>query len=113
MDRLIEIIANLLANLFPSLFKNETGSETVEEDVTELRFFRDRKEFAATKIWLLDIFEKHPDRSFTTSELYDLWMPLIINRTEATDKDITQDSCFMRLQDLVEKRFIEMPQSKR
>ena len=111
MDKLIGLIVDIIRKLFGQHLESEP--EVSSEDTTELRLLRERKELSPTRIWLLDIFEKNPDEEYTTSELFEVWSPLVLNRTEATESDITTDSCFVRLQDLQDKGFLIMEKTRR
>lgn len=105
MDKLIA----LLADLFRSLFGNRLGITGDTAAISpQLEFLQHRRELSNTKVWMLDIFEKNVVDRFTTREIFDVWSPLVINRTQAEEADVTLDGCFTRLQDLEEKGFIEM-----
>ncbi len=107
MDKLIELLVELFRKLFMPRATPIFGT------IDEVHFLRERKKLAAEKIWLLELLEAEPTFTFTTEDLYNDWLPIVLRRTAKTPEDVSLDSCFTRLDDLREKHFLKMIKDKK
>jgi hypothetical protein len=109
MDKLVGLIVDVIRKLFG----RNLEPDSPEYNPDKINFLVHRKELSNIRIWILDIFEKNPTDEFTTSEIYVLIMPIIEFRTKAGESDFNQDGCYMRLEDLAEKKFLDMKKTHR
>lgn len=91
---LINKIADFLISLYHRYYSDERS------------FLEKRKQLTHSQVWLLDIFETSQSSSFDTYQLFDIWVPLMVERTSFSHEFFSVDGVFTRLKDLEDYNFI-------
>jgi len=92
-------LINKIADFLIGLFNRYNPS-------TEKSFLEKRKSLAHSQVWLLDIFETDQSLKLDTFQVFEIWEPIMVERTEHPPEFFSVDGVFTRLKDLEDDSFI-------